>query len=365
MTDFCSEELGRVYEWDERKGKVGTKVVIDKGIAGLGNRLRCVTATIEYAKKTGRKVYIDWTDGMFAAVGVNAFNKYFRLVDVPYIDSFENVKCQTFYPSVYAQIPMSGSIYDYFEKKQIENRFARKGMHYLFRGLHKLGEKNPDMDKMVAQMSQFYQSFVLLPEYQKKFGETGRFAFGAHLNTNIEADAVIYCDNIPFYSADVMRKHIALQPWVEEKVGTFVGGHELDRDSVSVHIRASGKRCYGDMQKFVGKLKVFCREKEIKRVFLCTDNNEAEQLFKKEIGLMLVTQDKYIPEIRAGETGIHDFAQNSGDEALKERLTLEAVIDMFAMTRTKYLFYQFGSTFSEISKVYQQYDPNAKSWMNI
>ena len=80
---------------------------------------------------------------------------------------------------------------------------------------------------------------------------------------------------------------------------------------------------------------------------------------------MLVTQDKYIPEIRAGETVIHDFAQNSGDEALKERLTLEAVIDMFAMTRTKYLFYQFGSTFSEISKVYQQYDPNAKSWMNI
>ncbi len=344
---------------------MGTKVVIDKGIAGLGNRLRCVAATIEYANKTGRKVFIDWTDGMFAAVGENAFNKYFRLIDVPYIDCFENVQCQTFYPSVYAQMPISGSIYDFFEKKQIKNRFARKGMHYLFKGLHRLGEKSPDMDKMVAQMSQCYQAFVLRPEYQKKYGETGQFAFGAHLNANIKADVVIYCDNIPFYSADVMRKHIALQPWIEEKVEAFVEEHELEKDSVSVHIRASGKKCYGDMQKFVAKLKVFCHEKEIKRVFLCTDNNEAEQLFKREIGSMLVTQEKYIPEIRAGETGIHDFAQNSGDEALKERLTLEAVIDMFAMTRTKYLFYQFGSTFSEISRVYQQHDPNAKSWLNI
>jgi len=344
---------------------VGTRLVIDKGISGLGNRLRCVAASIEYGKKTNRAVYVDWTDGMFAAKGENAFNKYFRIIDYPHFTSLDNVDCESFYPAVYEQIPKDGDIYDCFERKQMENRYLRKILHYIFEGLHKIGAKNPRFDEKVAKWSHCYQCFVLKPEYQKKYEETGLFTYGSHLNTNIEADAVLYVSNIPFYSADTMRQHIALQPWVEEKVEEFVKEKKLDEDTVSVHIRASGKKCFGDMKKFTVKLKRFCQEKGIKRVFLCTDNNDAENLFKKEFPEMLVTQDKYIPEIRTGETGIHDFARDSGDESLKERLTLEAVIDMFAMTKTKYLFYQFGSTFSEISKVYQKYDSNSKSWMNL
>lgn len=344
---------------------MGTRIVIDKGISGLGNRIRCVAATIEYAKKTDRAVYIDWTDGMFAAEGENAFNKYFKIVGFPHVDSLGGTDCETYYPAVYAQIPKDGDIYTYFDRKQMENRYIRKVLHYVFEGLHKIGAKSPSFDEKVAKASHAYQCFMLRPEYQKEFGDTGLFTYGSHLNTNIDADAVLYVSNIPFYSPETMRKHIALQPWVEEKVDGFVREHKLDEDTVSVHIRASGKKCFGDMQKFVGKLKTFCHEKGIKRVFLCTDNNDAEQLFRRSFRGMLVTQDKYIPVIKSGETGIHDFARDSGDELLKERLTLEAVIDMFAMTRTKYLFYQFGSTFSEISRVYQQNDPKAKSWISL
>lgn len=344
---------------------MGTRLVIDKGISGLGNRLRCVAATIEYARKTNRAVYIDWTDGMFAAEGENAFNKYFRIVDFSHFDNLNDVNCETYYPSVYANIPKDGDIYTYFDRKQMENRYLRKILHYVFKVLHKIGEKHPNFDERVAKMSHSYQCFVLKPEFQKKYEDTGLFTYGSHLNTEIDADAVLYVSNIPFYSPDTMRKHIALQPWIEEKVEEFVRNNKLDEDTVSVHVRASGKKCFGDMQKFVVKLKKFCQNEGIKRVFLCTDNNDAEQLFRESFSGMLITQDKYIPEIKEGETGIHDFARDSGDEALKERLTTEAVIDMFAMARTKYLFYQFGSTFSEISKVYQQYDSNAKSWMSL
>lgn len=344
---------------------MGTRLVIDKGISGLGNRLRCVAAAIEYGKKTKRAVYVDWTDGMFATKGENAFNKYFRIVDYPHITSLDDAECETFYPAVYAQLPKDGDIYDCFERKQIENRYLRKVLHYVFEGLHKVGAKNPAFDAKVAKMSHAYQCFLLKPEYQEKYGDMGLFTYGSHLNTMIDADAVLYVSNIPFYSPNTMRRYIALQPWVEEMVEKFVKEKHLDEDTVSVHIRASGKKCFGDMQKFVIRLKQFCQEKNIKRIFLCTDNNDAEKLFKSQFDGMLVTQDKYIPEIRTGETGIHDFARDSGDEALKERLTMEAVIDMFAMTRTKYLFYQFGSTFSEISKVYQQNDPKAKSWMSL
>lgn len=344
---------------------MGTRIVIDKGISGLGNRLRCVAATIEYASKTNRAVYIDWTDGMFAAEGENAFNKYFKIVDCPHFDNLDDANCETYYPSVYVDIPKNGDIYTYFDRKQMENRYLRKILHYVFKFLHKIGANHPNFDARVAKMSHAYQCFILKPELQEQYGDTGLFTYGSHLNTNIDADAVLFVSNIPFYSPDTMRKHIALQPWMEEKVDEFVKGNKLDEDTVSVHVRASGKKCFGDMQKFVIKLKKFCQNKGIKRVFLCTDNNDAEQLFREAFSEMLVTQEKYIPEIKEGETGIHDFARDSGDESLKERLTTEAVIDMFAMTRTKYLFYQFGSTFSEISKVYQQNDSNAKSWMSL
>ncbi len=342
-----------------------TRLVIDKGISGLGNRLRCVASAIEYGKKTNRAIYVDWTDGMFAEKGKNAFNKYFQIVDYPHVTSLTDAACETFYPAVYAQLPKDGDIYDCFDRKQMENRYLRKILHYAFEGLHKLGEKSPGFDERVAKWSHSYQCFLLKPEYQEKYGETGLFTYGSHLAANIDADAVLYVSNIPFYSPDTMRKHIALQPWIEEKVDAFVREKKINEDTVSVHIRASGKKCFGDMQKFAMRLKRFCQEKGIKRVFLCTDNNDAEELFRTAFGGMLVTQEKFIPVIREGETGIHDYARDSGDEELKERLTLEAVIDMFAMTKTRFLFYQFGSTFSEISKVYQQYDPNARSWMSL
>jgi hypothetical protein len=340
------------------------RLVINKGISGLGNRLRCVAAAIEYAKKTNRSVYVDWTDGMFAAKGENAFNKYFRIVDYPHITSFEEANCVTFYPSVYAQLPKSGDIYDYFERKQMDNRYVRKVFHYMFEGLHKIGAKHPYFDEQVAKMSHYYQCFILKQDLQKQFDDIGLLTYGSHLNMNIDADAVLYVSNIPFYSPDTMRQHIALQPWIEEEINTFVNKY-LDNNTVSVHIRTSGKKCFGDTQIFVKKLKIFCKRECIKKVFLSTDNNDVEKLFRKEFSEMLITQDKFIPEIREGEVGIHDYARNCGNEALKERLTFEAVVDMFIMTRTKHLFYQFGSTFSEISKVYQQPEMNVKCWMNL
>jgi len=341
------------------------RVVIVKGIAGLGNRLRVVAASIEYAKKTNRKVYIDWKDGMFSKEGTNAFNRFFRIVDYPHLDDSTELDVETYYPAIYKKLNMDTSIYYYFEKKQMKNRFVRKGYHYLFKGFHKIGNLSSKIDGAVCRWSQSYQAFVLKKEYREKYKINGKFAFGAHLSKTIDADAVIYCDNIPFYSAETMRKHIVLQPDIQQKVDRFVAENQLNKDTVGIHIRASGKKCYGDVQKLIIKLKKYIADHHIERVFICTDNGPIEELFRQEFTDRLVVQKKYIPEIREGETGIHDFAQNSNDEELKLRLTEEAIIDMFALAQTPYLFYQFGSTFSEISRVYHPESEKCRSWMNL
>lgn len=341
------------------------RIVIVKGIAGLGNRLRVVTAAMEYAQRTNRTIYVDWNDGMFAPEGINAFNQYFEIWGFPCFTSYEDLKVDTFYPAIYAKLPMNNSIYNYFEKEQIGNRFIRKGMHYLFKVAHRLGEKNDSIDKAVCRASQTYQSFVLHKNLQEQFSEQGKFAFGAHLNRNIDADAIIYCDNIPFYHTEMMKSHIRLKPEIASRVDSFVKENKLDRETVGVHVRASGKKCYGDIDKFIIHLKKFIKENEAERVFLCTDSSLIETKFKDVFKEKLVIQPKYLPEIEGKETGIHDHAMNSRDADLQKRLTEEAIIDMFALSKVDYLFYQFGSTFSEISCVYHKDQSKCKSWMSL
>lgn len=341
------------------------RVVIVKGIAGLGNRLRVVTAAMEYAKRTNRAIYVDWNDGMFAPEGVNAFNRYFEIVDFPCHTSYEDLKVGTFYPAVYSRLTMNNSIYNYFEKEQMENRFTRKVMHYLFKAAHKLGDKNDSIDNVICRASQSYQAFVLHKNLQQQFSDRGRFAFGAHLSRSVDADAVIYCDNIPFYRAEMMKSHIQLKPKIASRVDSFVRENKLNRKTVGVHVRASGKKCYGDIERFIIRLKKFIQEKGMERVFLCTDNSLIEANFKESFDGKLIIQPKYLPEIEGDETGIHDHVMNSKNADLQKRLTEEAIIDMFALSNVDYLFYQFGSTFSEISCVYHKDRSKCKSWMSL
>lgn len=52
------------------------KHLLIKGLAGFGNRLLTLSAAIEYAKKTNRKIIVDWCDNMYAQKGKTPFTKY-------------------------------------------------------------------------------------------------------------------------------------------------------------------------------------------------------------------------------------------------------------------------------------------------
>lgn len=56
-----------------------TKYLVLKGCAGLGNRFITLMKAINYAKVSGRTLYVDWSDGMFGALGKNAFSEYFDI----------------------------------------------------------------------------------------------------------------------------------------------------------------------------------------------------------------------------------------------------------------------------------------------
>lgn len=63
-----------------------TKYLVLKGCAGLGNRFITLMKAINYAKMSGRTLYVDWSDGMFGALGKNAFSEYFDIKGIKCCD---------------------------------------------------------------------------------------------------------------------------------------------------------------------------------------------------------------------------------------------------------------------------------------
>jgi len=69
---------------EEMKIANDSKYLLVKGCAGLGNRIFTLLCAIEYAKKTNRKLIIDWGDGGYFHSNYNFFSDYFELDSVVY-----------------------------------------------------------------------------------------------------------------------------------------------------------------------------------------------------------------------------------------------------------------------------------------
>ena len=64
--------------------------LIAKGWAGFGDRLQCLSYTLDMALQFRQVLWVDWTDRHWSHDG-NGFDRYFDLVDVPYVTSLEQI----------------------------------------------------------------------------------------------------------------------------------------------------------------------------------------------------------------------------------------------------------------------------------
>src|SRR5262249_5608534 len=58
------------------------RVLLVKGTAGMGNRLLALASGIVYATLAGRRVAVDWRDGVYGERGRNVFFEYFTPDDL-------------------------------------------------------------------------------------------------------------------------------------------------------------------------------------------------------------------------------------------------------------------------------------------
>lgn len=60
-----------------KKVKKSNKSIVVKGASGFGNRILGLMEVFVYSRLTGRRVFVDWRDGMYGVEGINVFNLLF------------------------------------------------------------------------------------------------------------------------------------------------------------------------------------------------------------------------------------------------------------------------------------------------
>jgi hypothetical protein len=74
------------------------KYLIVKGCLGFGDRLESLKMGVAYAIKHNLQIYVDWRDPLWSH-GSNDFYTYFKLVNMPVLNSLEDIPADaTYYP---------------------------------------------------------------------------------------------------------------------------------------------------------------------------------------------------------------------------------------------------------------------------
>lgn len=328
------------------------KYLIVKGCAGLGNRLFTLCAAIEYAYITKRKLVVDWSDGQFAADGINSFFEVFKINNFPLLEknkiNYENFKDKSYYPPNWKSRERS-NIYEIFDAKRAFDLFYVPPKIIPKGRLRKVfgywSDKNTKTNKN-NNIAAIYSIFR-----NDTYELSGNYSFKRN------EDFIFYMDYIPKINKKYLINHIDLLDDIKNQIFMFSKKYMLNFNGIGVHIRATDKRPNKDLSSLIDLLSKYVDQNKI--IFLSTDNKKIENIIKEKFNKVISTK-KYIPEISNG--GIHMWAKRNNNDYYKIKMFKESVIDMWLLSECKILLYQGNSTFSLVSKFLKN-DENCYDWL--
>lgn len=315
------------------------KSVVIKGCAGLGNRLYTLSNALEYAKKTNRKIYVDWSDGLYGAKGNNVFNKYFSLVDIPIVENIETLQYESIYPTIWKSYDIHTSLYDIYQyghpKIYIKDRFLpSKGVLLNSRGYFYYTGK-PYSKVEITGVTQFISSLF----------SNKHLTLGGYLPYNKEEDVIIFADYVPKFYPQNLIKHLRLSETLSEKIDNFRIKNNLD-NAIGCHIRNTDRKNLDSIDSISAKISVLAPNTV--PIFLSTDDSIIELELKKRFP-NVITYPKILPVVDSSIGGIHHYAQSQGKPDLAETIFEQSIIDMWLLSRCNYLLYMGNSSFSKIA----------------
>lgn len=346
---------------------MNVKYLVDKGCAGLGNRLITLLSAIDYARKTGRRLHVDWSDGMFGPKGQNVFYRYFELSKE--VDSEESMAViekavlngASTYPAALTPGQLKGNIYSHFDTVgpfmaatikpcKVAASLIARGKTASLLGLQMW---QPLTDKVKSWRHNIANTF-----------NSRNFPLGSMLPAGLKEQIALFADFRPYVNPRRIFKYVNLRVEYEAKFKAFADEHSLWDNGIGVHVRATDKQPgagYDRLHRILGKV---IAGKSDARIFLSTDNKQIEDDFRSRYGQRLVTYPKFTPP-QSGSIGIHQWALWHGDEELKSALFEESLADMWILSYCRQLFWQGNSSFSLISKELKNDPSSTRNWLSL
>ncbi len=341
------------------------KFLVLKGMCGLGNRIMCLANAIEYCYKTNRTLYVDWTDGMYAKEGINAFFLYFELHEIASVSSPEEVKGESYYPEYAKQLALNFKLLDYFQCYHYHdlNKVVCGLIDVGSSLVHKFGTEDMFRRYFVWWWHWYAKDRSVRNKLNHHWGDV--MTFGDNLPYRRKEDIVFFVDLAPDYPKNLVKRCLKLQPNIQREVDEFAERYGLHEKTVGIHIRDTDKQnsvAYDQLAEFIRK---FMLEKKLERIFLATDQSKVRKFFLNQFGERLIMYDKYIPDLSSGsELGMHLWAEKNDNLELRVRMFHDAIMEMWLLAETEYLLYQGNSTFSRISNDLKE-GCNCKDWQKL
>ena len=291
-----------------------SKYLLVKGAQGLGNRVFALLSAMVYARITGRKLVVDWSDGSYSPEGSNAIHHFFR--------------SSLFSPA--DEIPDSDSVEPRIWRGRLrESAMAMaegcaprlRGDPFLWKRFS-IDLSRLDYQEDVLVMWAFFPLVDLMRGHFR--GEFSRLR-------RLDTDSIL---------RETMHQYLELQPAVRERVDS------MRRDwprhpTLGVHVRHTDKKTdVRGIQHRVNKLR---SQHPGAQLFLATDNRAMEELFAQTYGGVL-TAPKWYPQ---AEIRLHESAECPD----KMQNGIEALTDLYLLAGCDYLVLDTSSALSRLASI--------------
>jgi hypothetical protein len=286
------------------------KIVLVKGIAGLGNRIFCVLTGILYARLTGRRLIIDWTDDIYSNDGSNAFYRFFECSLCSAADQIPDT--DSVVPSVWR-----GNLHQMATRMRKPYKNNTEFWLNTSIDLTRLGYQ----EDLVVMWTFNPQVDLMRRHFNRPFNELGQLTTKEILK-------------------QVLQEDLVLRPEIRERVDQFKLNH-FGRQTIGVHIRYTDHRV--PLRPIFEKLSsVLKRDPEL-QIFLSTDNIQIKNMFEGIYPLAISTPHWYsTPGLRLHGHNTCPHLTDSG---------IEALVDLYLLAECDYLIIDTSSSFSTLAEL--------------
>jgi hypothetical protein len=305
-------------------------VVKGSGGAGIGDKLRAVISAVVYARISGRRLYVDWSDPAYGDGTYNYFPDLFRLEGVMTTN----------------ERPLRGSVRPAAWQGKLDLNWDR---------LYAEAGAPPWNRARAIEMYSFDQGVLDWPEDICVMWDYDQFPkLVPHLPGLYPG---LRGDEPPErMQGEVLRTHLKPAPDIVAAQEAYLRRMAAARPVVGVHVRASNEsfraRVAPPVGAYVRAVERIMARGAAKSVFLATDNPAVQEMFRARFGAAnVIWTDKWLPEPGGA---IHL------DGTCPDRLQAarDAVLDVLLLAETDELVTFRSSSFGIVARMFAKAPEN-------